>query len=99
MRLSIRAQKIIRDTANEIFGPQANAIVFGSRIDDDARGGDLDILVQTDEPVHDGRRKTLQMTARLQLRLGDQPIDILLLDPKTSRQPIHDEALRTGVLL
>lgn len=99
MRLSNQAQQIIRDTAHELFGADANVIVFGSRVDDEARGGDLDILVQTNEPVPDGRRKTLQMTARLQMRLGDQPIDVLLVDPTTSRQPVHEIAMRTGVRL
>lgn len=45
------------------------------------------------------RRKALQLVARLQMRLGDQPIDVLVLDPETSRAPIHEEALRSGVRL
>jgi uncharacterized protein len=99
MRLSNQARQIVRDTAREIFGDNAKVIVFGSRVDDERRGGDLDILVQTDEPVRERRRKTLQLTARLQMRLGDQPIDVLLLDPETILQPIHEEAMRTGVRL
>jgi uncharacterized protein len=99
MRLSNQARQIVRDTAREIFGDNAKVIVFGSRVDDERCGGDLDILVQTDEPVRERRRKTLQLTARLQMRLGDQPIDVLLLDPETILQPIHEEAMRTGVRL
>ncbi|WP_260293616.1 nucleotidyltransferase domain-containing protein [Sedimenticola hydrogenitrophicus] len=99
MRLSSQTRKTIRDTVNEIFGADAAVMLFGSRVDDTARGGDLDLLVRSDKPVQQRERKALQLVARLQLRLGDQPIDVLVLDPETTYQPIHEEALRTGVRL
>jgi predicted nucleotidyltransferase len=99
MRLSVRTQTIIRDTANGIFGPDAIVTVFGSRVDDSARGGDIDLLVQSEKPIQQRERKALQLVARLQISLGDQPIDVLVLDPQTVRQPVHEEAIRTGVRL
>jgi len=99
MRLSPQTRQTIRDTVRELFGPDATATLFGSRVNDSARGGDIDLPVQSDTPVPDRRRKALQLIARLQLRLGDQPIDVLVLDPETTRQPVHDEAVRTGVRL
>jgi len=99
MRLSTRTQKIIRDTAQEIFGSEATVMVFGSRVDDLARGGDIDLLVQSESPIVQRERKALKLVARLQIRLGDQPIDVLVIDPETTRQPVHEEALRTGVKL
>lgn len=53
--------------------------LFGSRANDDARGGDIDLLVEMPTIVVEPERKTLQRVARLQLRLGDQPIDVLVL--------------------
>lgn len=99
MRLSLQTQRIINDTVAEIFGSCANVMLFGSRIDDNARGGDIDLLVKSERPIPDSRRKALQLAARLQLRLGDQPIDILTVDPQTELQAIHKEGLRTGVRL
>ncbi len=99
MRLSTRTQKIIRDTSQEIFGSEATVTVFGSRIDDSARGGDIDLLIQSEAPITQRERKALKLVARLQIRLGDQPIDVLVLDPETTRQPVHEEALRMGVRL
>ncbi len=99
MRLSSKAQQIIRDSTHEIFGSDATAIVFGSRVDDMASGGDIDLLVQSDKAIAQRQRKALQLVARLQIRLGDQPIDVLVLDPETTCQSVHDEALRTGVPL
>jgi predicted nucleotidyltransferase len=99
MRLSKRQQDSIRSVVAEVVGPRARVHLFGSRTDDAARGGDIDLLVVSDEPVTDPQRATLTLTARLQRRLGDQPIDVLLIDPETTMQPVHQEALRTGVPL
>jgi hypothetical protein len=51
MRLSNQTQTIIRDTVHEIFGQEATVIVFGARIDDTAKGGDIDLLVQSESSV------------------------------------------------
>lgn len=99
MRLSKQTQQIIRTTVQEIFGSDATVKLFGSRTDDVARGGDIDLLVELPEVTTDIERKTLRLTARLQLRLGDQPIDVLVLDPSIPRQAIHEQACRTGIML
>jgi len=99
VRLPDAARQVIRQTVAEIFGPEAKVLLFGSRTDPQAQGGDIDLLVISDKPVADRERKALTLVARLQIRLGDQPIDALVLDPQTRRQPIHEEALRTGVPL
>jgi Nucleotidyltransferase domain. len=99
MRLSQQTQQIIRDTVREVFGVEANVKLFGSRINDDARGGDIDLLVELPSITAEIERKTMQLTARLQLRIGDQPIDVLVLDPSTPRQSIHEQASITGIRL
>jgi predicted nucleotidyltransferase len=99
MRLSQQAQQIVRDTVREVFGFEATVKLFGSRTNDDARGGDIDLLVELPAVTADIERKTLQLTARLQLRIGDQPIDVLVLDPSTPRLAIHEQAAMTGIKL
>jgi Nucleotidyltransferase domain. len=99
MRLSQQTQQIVRDTVREVFGLEADVKLFGSRIIDEARGGDIDLLVELPLPTTEIERKTMQLTARLQLRIGDQPIDVLVLDPSTPRQPIHEHAAMTGIKL
>ena len=99
MRLRKNQQKTIRETVREIFGPDATAYLFGSRVDDLARGGDIDLLVRLESPQVETERKILRLVARLQMRLGDQPIDVLLQDPESIPNLIHLEAQRTGVRL
>lgn len=99
MRLSESSKQVIRQTVNEVFGPDVEVRLFGSRVNDDARGGDIDLLVTSHTPVAEAEQKSLRLVARLQLRLGDQPIDVLVVDPDTPQQAIHREAQRQGVLL
>jgi predicted nucleotidyltransferase len=99
MRLSEANRETIRQTVRELFGPDARVLLFGSRTADAERGGDIDLLVEVPRAVPDRSKLALTLTARLQRRLGDQPIDVLVLDPETRRQPVHDEALSTGIPL
>lgn len=99
MRLSHKTQQIIRETVHEVFGMDAIVKVFGSMTDDNARGGDIDLFVELPSIIAEPERKALQLVARLQLRISDQPIDVLVLDPTTSRKPIHEQAASTGVKL
>ncbi len=99
MRLNQRSQQVIRETVTEVFGPSAQVLLFGSRLDDQARGGDIDLLVKLGQPDPDARRKELTLIARLQRRLGDQPIDILLIEPGERLSAIQNIALEQGVPL
>ncbi len=99
MRISQQTRQAIRDTVREIFGAEAQVKLFGSRTNDDARGGDIDLLVELPLPTVETERKALQLAARLQLRIGDQPIDVLVVDPSTPRQVIHEQASVTGLVL
>ena len=53
----------------------AEIYIFGSRIDDRARGGDLDILVIGDEKL--SLQRLLHLKILLKDRLGDQKIDLV----------------------
>jgi predicted nucleotidyltransferase len=97
MRLSQQSQETIRAITREIFGEGATVRLFGSRVDDQARGGDIDLLVELPEADPESRRKALTLVARLQQRLGDQPFDVLVVDPTTERRAIHRQAQKTGI--
>jgi predicted nucleotidyltransferase len=99
MRLSQSAQQTIRQTTREVFGQEARVSLFGSRTDDSQRGGDLDLLVELPAVDPEQRRKSLTLAALLLQRLGDQPIDIVVIDPTTRLQAIHRNARATGIPL
>lgn len=99
MRLSSQEINTIKAQAAATFGASAVVRLFGSRIDDVARGGDIDLMVSTTEPVDRPALLAATLAARLQRTLGDQRIDVLVDAPNLQRQPIHEIAWREGILL
>jgi len=51
MRLNTYEIGMIRKEAASIFGDEVKVLLFGSRVNDTAKGGDVDLLVQTSDPV------------------------------------------------
>lgn len=99
MRLTAEQRAIIRSTVTEVFGEDVDVYLFGSRVDDTAKGGDIDLLVESKKPISDRLAKALKMIARPQLRLGDQKIDVIAHDPQLDVEPIVEHAKNTGVRL
>lgn len=99
MRLTPEQVQAIKEETAHVFGAGVSVWLFGSRVDDEARGGDIDLLVHSDHPIEDRQRRSLRLVARLQMRIGDQPIDVVVLDPAVTPGPIHHNALRTGEML
>ena len=99
MRLSPNSRTTIRNTATEVFGKGVAVRLFGSRINDTLKGGDLDLFVELPAPDPEQRRRSLTFVALLQQRLGDQPIDVVVADPQTPETAIVREARAHGTLL
>lgn len=74
MRLDANQTETILACVHRQFGGDARVMVFGSRLDDAARGGDLDLLVETGEPPTLRRRALLTMELEAALQL---PVDIV----------------------
>lgn len=99
VRLSASEIETIRTTVHRLLGDRALIRVFGSRARVDEKGGDIDILVETEQQLQDRVASACRLTSELQLQLGDQKIDVIIIDPGTQEQPIHQIARQTGVLL
>ena len=99
MRLTPQQAAIIRDTAREVFGADARVWLFGSRVDDSKRGGDIDLLIECDRPITNPAFSAARMAARVQRGLHGRKVDVLLAAPDLLRLPIHDIARSQGVSL
>ena len=101
MRLTLQQQSVIRTTLNETFGEQANIWLFGSRVDDNKRGGDIDLLIETKEcDVTAIVHAELAFLTKLQMKLGEQKIDVLVDYPtRKYTPPIFTIAKQTGIQL
>ena len=99
MRILPQQRDAIVRTTTELAGPGSRVHLFGSRLHDHLRGGDIDLLVQCPQPVARPVWLAAQITARLQRALGERKIDVLLIDPATVLQPVHRVAQAEGVEL
>ena len=99
MRLTEEQVRTIRRLAHEVAGPQARVRVFGSRLDDNARGGDLDLMLELNTAVDHPAPLAARMSAQLSRALGGRKVDVLFSAPNLARLPIHDSAFAHGQLL
>lgn len=99
MRLTSDQIQTIRQLTYEIAGVKSSVRVFGSRLDDSARGGDLDLMLELMEPVENPALMAAQMSARVSRAMHGRKVDVLLSAPNLMRLPIHDVAFKEGQLL
>jgi len=99
MRLSEYQLEVIRSAVEGSFGEVSALFLFGSRTDDRAKGGDIDLYIETNMRKDESFIAELQLAAELQRRLGEQKIDIVVRAAESSLLPIHQEARRTGIRL
>jgi len=82
----------------QVYGADAEVWLFGSRVDDQARGGDIDLYVET---ADDSRclDRYLESRQRLFALFGDRKIDLLVRSRQRPPSPIERIARKTGVKL
>lgn len=93
MRLTQREVEAIK----EVIGARdehAQIYLFGSRAYDDLTGGDIDLLVMSQELT---REEVWRLKYALWERIGEQKIDIIVA--KDDSHPFVSIALKEGVLL
>jgi predicted nucleotidyltransferase len=96
MRLSDDEKNQIKRQVSDIFGEKSRVFLFGSRVDDTKKGGDIDLFIEA-EIVTNGFEQTIRLITKLQMALGDQKIDVVLA--KDPSRLIEQEARQGGVLL
>lgn len=99
MRLSEVEQQEIVQIIHAKLGSEVGIWLFGSRVDEHASGGDIDLLVESSQLIDERVRVVGELVASLQLALGQQKIDLILLDPSTPIQAIHKVAKKQGIEL
>ncbi|NMG73796.1 nucleotidyltransferase domain-containing protein [Aromatoleum diolicum] len=99
MRLSAQQAEAIHHLARELGGPLARVRLFGSRLDDSARGGDLDLLLELPDPVDNPALLSARVAARVSRLMQGRRVDVVLAAPNLKHLAIHDIAIKEGVLL
>ncbi len=99
MRLDDKTRNIIKDEVARQFGDATVVRLFGSRVDDTQRGGDIDLLVEPIRTLENRIQEECRLSASLYIKLGGRKVDVLIRDVLKPMLPIHEQALRTGIIL
>lgn len=88
MRITETERRVLRDEAQRAFGADSKVFLFGSRVDDARRGGDIDLLVETGKMGHSAIFEAeLRFLARVKSALGERKIDVLVDYPDRTFRP------------
>ena len=95
----------IRQAATAAFGQGTSVWLFGSRVDDAKKGGDIDLLVCPQSHIasdaaegEQGFMQKIKMLTLLERHLGERKVDLVVEQPQDMR-PIVEVAYKTGIKL
>jgi len=95
MRLSYGEREAILKSFYEVF-KEGKIYLFGSRVDDSAKGGDIDLYIVT-ELQENLMRLKIDFLVNLKRKIGNQKIDVVISQDRD--RPIEQEALSKGIEL
>ena len=98
MRLTTHEVISIKESFHQVFG-DGQIYLFGSRVDDKLKGGDIDLFIQLDTILSTKEllKKKSILKIKLYDKIGEQQIDIIVSKDKT--RLIKQEALNKGIKL
>ena len=95
MRLDANEAKAVGEEVRRL-DPAAEIYLYGSRANDSARGGDIDLLVVSDQL---GFRDVLRLRTRILDRIGWQQLDLVVRRRDQMDEPLAALAQETGIKL
>lgn len=98
MRLTNDERAAIKNAASDIFGQQAVVRLFGSRVDDNKRGGDIDLHLEIDADKID-RHDTSEFKDRVWEAMNELKVDLIVTKRGSPLSWIERAAYRDGVIL
>ncbi|SDD61804.1 hypothetical protein SAMN05444678_11754 [Sphingomonas sp. YR710] len=98
MRLKPDEVDAINAAAREAFGPDAVVRLFGSRVDDSKRGGDIDLIVEVEDGQQDIVHESRFLDA-LFARIDERKVDLLFMVRGSPPSAFAQMVAREAVLL
>jgi uncharacterized protein len=77
MRLDQFEIEAINSLAVKYFGKEAQVFLFGSRVDEDKKGGDIDLFIKNENEELLTLENRIQFLSELKNQIGDQKIDVV----------------------
>ena len=99
MRISEQQAQIIVEKIAEVLPNTKHVLLFGSRVDDLLKGGDIDIYIESNDDLANPVDVASKITKELNIALSEEKVCVLLFAPNLHELPIHRIAKETGVAL
>lgn len=101
MRLNETERKAIKAALKKHFDATARVYLFGSRTDDQKRGGDIDLFIETELQGEELLLAKLRTMSEIQRRIGDRKIDIVTAQAEQTKDipPIVQNARENRIPL
>lgn len=97
MRLSKEIRESMIYYAKEYFGNNIKLYLFGSRVDDSKRGGDIDLFVEVAEKID--METEISFLRAIYKNITSRKIDLLVKTPYREDKPIYHTAINEGIRL
>ncbi len=78
MRLTSLQKETVVRLAKKNFGDNAQVFLFGSRTDNNLKGGDIDLFIRSENEKELTLKKKIQFLVDLKREIGDRKIDVVL---------------------
>jgi polyphosphate kinase len=78
MRLSKFEIEAIKNVAVSVFGESVSVRLFGSRINDCRKGGDIDLFISCSDKNRLNLSSKIEFLVQIKSIIGDQKIDVIL---------------------
>lgn len=98
IRITAYEQKMIKSLVKKHFGGDADVYVFGSRVDENKKGGDIDLYITAEMPPPEIVRSKISLLVDLEKTIGEQKIDIVV-NNHSKQKSIFEIAENQGVKL
>lgn len=99
MRINDKQHIEIKKIVELLAGPQAIVTLFGSRVDDTKKGGDVDILVELPDSVDSPALLAAKLSVKISNLMFGRKVDVLLSAPNLESLTIHKYARLNGITL
>ncbi len=99
MRLTPQQTQALREAIMGIAPEAASIRVFGPRLDDNALGGDIDLLINFNQPIEHPAKLSARLAVKASRAVDNRKVDIVLSAPNLTQSGIHRIALEEGKLL
>lgn len=97
MRLSPETIQALADAVSRVAPSRTSVRLFGSRLDDSTRGGDVDLMVEFQEPVEHPALLAARIAVSASRAIEGRQVDVVLKAPNLLESSIHRVAAQRGI--